>query len=368
METSHSRLTLWATLIFAAFAFSGGATAQSGALRLSLEAEGPDGASYRLRDALFLVKGTDTTLALTTDEDLGAVVLSVELPAGAYSIELTTGWRLERTANAESTEISAQLSSGEAQEFVINPAATTKVVYTFEVNNLEPGQLQLGLAVQFSLCDPVAQTGCMAAEKCTAVGTGEGQFQTNCVADGVVHRAQTCSLVEEGADDCVAGLICYGGTCERVCNSEDDIPGCFCLSIGGIFEDRSGIGVCQASCDPLNQDCPAGEACYLNVLSQRPLCAPPVPGAGRQGDGCQYLNDCEAGYGCAVDNPVTPSSLECTFVCDAFGGSPSCAEGPGVAFTCVRVKEFYGDLPEFDDRIGLCIDCSQFPTVPACSG
>jgi hypothetical protein len=128
---------------------------------------------------------------------------------------------------------------------------------------------------------------------------------------------------------------------------------------GSIF-DR---GLCQPTCDVLLQDCASGDGCYLTLQTGVALCAAPSV-AGMQGDACMFVNACAPGYGCILPNdPVTPTGLVCAFFCDALGGSPGCADGPGPAFTCVAIKDFYADAPpDIPDSVGLCVDPNVFPS------
>lgn len=102
------------------------------------------------------------------------------------------------------------------------------------------------------LCDPVAQTGCWAAEKCSWIWivreTDVGIVA--CVADGTVPAGQVCTYGPEGEatgyDDCVAGTVCIDGLCETLCSISPDTctPPATCVAQPGLFPNHPGVGVC----------------------------------------------------------------------------------------------------------------------------
>ena len=86
------------------------------------------------------------------------------------------------------------------------------------------------------------------------------------------------------------------------------------------------------------------------------MCAPPTEGA-TQGVACIYINGCASGYSCALaDPPVNPTGTVCAFICDASqSGGPTCADGPGPAYTCVQINQFYDDYWGLPDAYGMCV-------------
>ncbi|HEX3480817.1 MAG TPA: hypothetical protein VHT91_37635 [Kofleriaceae bacterium] len=126
------------------------------------------------------------------------------------------------------------------------------------------------------LCDPIAQTGCMASEKCTWVidananpATGGGPIgHVGCApVDPSAMRGMACTAavaeVNEGADHCASGEICIAGVCKQICDPQL-APGAgagacdpthACLSYRGVFEASSApiAGVCEVGCLPLTQ-------------------------------------------------------------------------------------------------------------------
>ena len=226
-------------------------------------------------------------------------------------------------------------------------------------------------------CDPVAQTGCGASEKCAQVLLVNDplELETRCVQDGTVQKGDACNSGppgDQGFDDCRGGLSCLGGECVEFCStSPDSCPSNEnCTAFADLFEDREGVGLCDFICDPLGQDCPdVADACFVGLTDGLGLCAPPVfeEGFGQQGDDCEFLNACEKGYGCLLNNdPVVVTGLVCAFFCDSTGGSgPACSDGPGPSFTCTELRTFYSDF-DAPAGLGICIDCSVWIDAAVC--
>lgn len=376
----------------------------AGDLRLALSGYGPNGVVYRLRDATFDLTGV---VDLMIDAEAGspnAPVLTRSVPSGNYQLFLRSGWRLEGNVDGGFVDVEAELVSANPAAFTIHSGSTTDVTFLFRVIdvgdvNMAPGLLAVRIDVVTgdaavpdaaapdagavdagssdtgadappALCDPVAQTGCAPGEKCTAVLISDSPqvWQTRCAPAGTVPAGGACTAgVGVGEpDDCVAGTFCLDNSCELICDSNAAPAGCNCVAFAGLFEDRTDVGVCQPVCSVLAQNCPAAQACYLFVGTGEEICATPS-GTKVQGEDCMFINDCSPGYGCTLINDAdNPTGNVCAFFCDPTeSGGPSCADGPGAVFTCVRINEFYSDAP-VDSSIGFCIDCTQYALLPAC--
>jgi hypothetical protein len=125
-------------------------------------------------------------------------------------------------------------------------------------------------------CNPIAQTGCMAREKCTWVidangdpSTGSGPIgHVGCAPDEpTAARGMACTAamagINGGADRCARGEICISRACKQICDPQL-APGAgagacdtthACLSYRGVFEASSApiAGACEIGCDPLTQ-------------------------------------------------------------------------------------------------------------------
>ncbi len=105
-----------------------------GRVNLALVAQSPSGASYRLTSASFAVTGPESA-TLTTEADPDATVLTTDLAAGAYSIQLAPGWVLERISNGTVTAVEAQLTSPNPVAFEIQSQQHTSVAFRFQVGD-----------------------------------------------------------------------------------------------------------------------------------------------------------------------------------------------------------------------------------------
>lgn len=244
-------------------------------------------------------------------------------------------------------------------------------------------------------CNPVSNTGCDdPTHKCTYIVESTDPFlgRTACAPDGTVPLEGTCMRAEDGVDDCVGGTWCSGGTCAEICGSAPDTCGTdsTCVSFVGLFEDAEGTGLCQPSCNPVSvpSDCPEGEGCFLNLGTGAGSCAVGYSGSatdpypenkmgaancaaspGTQGCHCLYLNGCQNGYGCALNNEPggTATGLECAFFCDVMGGGgPTCADAQllGDMWRCAQISTFYSDSDQVPPEIGFCVNNEEW----ACFG
>ncbi len=169
-------------------------------------------------------------------------------------------------------------------------------------------------------CNPVAQAGCCAGEKCAFIldDPASGIGHTGCVATGSAAVGEVCTApTEQGTgDSCAAGGSCFDGTCRAVCTTVNDTCAdtTTCVPINRLEYD-----LCLPACDPIAQDCAGGLGCYV-VSGNQPACVA-AHADGEPGDACDALNDCRPGAGCAGD-PAT-----CHVYCEV-------AACPGTTCTC----------------------------------
>lgn len=146
----------------------------------------------------------------------------------------------------------------------------------------KPQLIDAAVDAQF-ICNPVAQTGCMAGEKCTwivdvdATMTDDEVGHIDCVPlaatptpDGAAC-ADAVSNVNGGADTCVAGDLCISGKCKPICDPQTGAGGSAagacptdfaCTTYAGVFSvgGPAVAGVCEPACDPLTQQLKVGGA------------------------------------------------------------------------------------------------------------
>jgi hypothetical protein len=160
-----------------------------GRVRLALSAQSPSGVSYRLTSASFAVTGPQTA-TLSTDADPNATVLSTELDAGSYSIELAPGWVLERVTNEGAVAVAATLVSPNPVDFEIHALERTGVAFQFsvagEVVELGDGTLDVTIGVDDETCvAPLARC----ADECVDLTSDA----SNCGACEVVCDSGQCT-------------------------------------------------------------------------------------------------------------------------------------------------------------------------------
>jgi hypothetical protein len=124
-------------------------------------------------------------------------------------------------------------------------------------------------------CDPVAQTGCKAGEKCTwlididSSATTEAIGHVGCAAVAAAPTADGAACADAraatsgGADTCVAGDLCISGKCKPICDPQlvdgaargACTTGYACSVYSGVFVSGASAfaGVCEPTCDPLTQ-------------------------------------------------------------------------------------------------------------------
>jgi hypothetical protein len=119
-------------------------------------------------------------------------------------------------------------------------------------------------------------------------------------------------------------------------------------------------GTTIASCNPIAQDCPRGQACYP-IVDDWWSCVPDASGGGgAYGEPCDFTNECDPGLIC-VDVSYVPPGLPCegaggccTEVCDIDDplGDLQCA-GAAEGQTCQPWFED-GEAPPEHEDVGAC--------------
>lgn len=159
---------------------------------------------------------------------------------------------------------------------------------------------------------------------------------------------------KDGQYPCRANYYCFGFTSGDVCFPEaasqcdptktgscpkSDAGGAqTCVQVG-----PDPVGNCLSGCDFFTQGCApdaqGAQACYSNIVGEG-FCAHPNKG-GAEGAACQYINDCNAGFGCHIE---TQTTAFCRPYCGG-AGNKACANGK----QCV---DFSATVPK--TIVGLC--------------
>jgi hypothetical protein len=203
---------------------------------------------------------------------------------------------------------------------------------------------------------------CPDGQKCVPYPSDAGYDTNKCVpvlGDGA--PGESCTPGDaEGTDDCDASSVCWrlgevggvvSGTCQPLCTGSEEQPSCpdgwYCSVYGDDVR-----YICTWLCDPIAQNCPEGEDCYL---TDNNTFACVWDGNTSIGEGCMgYTNDCEPGLVC-VDAEELPGCLDftcCTSFCDVALGEEQCEAVPGTM--CVPLFA-EGHAPVGLENVGTCV-------------
>lgn len=158
-------------------------------------------------------------------------------------------------------------------------------------------------------CSPIAEDPGAPGDPCTVEGTPTSGI------DSCDIRAMCWNVdLETNIGECVA--FCTGSEAEPVCAGT-----CEHCPIAG----EAVIIVCLPICDPLQQDCDEGDACYPSRDGF--VCATDVSGdSGGPGDPCAFLNGCDPGLYCAGPSAACDDDYRscCAPYCDAAADQDTC--------------------------------------------
>lgn len=215
------------------------------------------------------------------------------------------------------------------------------------------------------MCSPQAQD-CPAGSKCTAYAAMDTMmfWDTNkCVPEpengGL--QGEPCTVEDNmftGIDSCAKGYICQfadddgkNGTCVEFCDVSAECPNTD--SGNGYCVEGANEGVlpiCLILCDPLTQDCANEQACYDiagSFVCYRPDPQPNIPG--QDGDNCDYLNACVAGFTCA-DKAVLDGCMNAGYGCC----TPFCALDGTDCTAPEQCNPIYNPAPPGYENVGVC--------------
>jgi hypothetical protein len=216
-------------------------------------------------------------------------------------------------------------------------------------------------------CDVWAQD-CPAGQKCAPYDGGNPGGTWNslrCVDLDPMPKSvgQSCHIVApwNGEDDCELGAMCWEtdpvtneGTCRALCEGSPQSPTCdsgtHCLL------SNDALNICLPDCNPLLQDCEAGQACIplLDPASDQFICVIDSGGAeGQALDPCEFANACDPGLWCT--DPALASECDPMFpgCCIPFCDLDEANTCPGVDQECLPWYEPMQAPPGRED-VGFC--------------
>jgi hypothetical protein len=213
----------------------------------------------------------------------------------------------------------------------------------------------------FEACDIFLQD-CAPGEKCVPYSANGGNWDANkCVpvlGDGMIGDPCTWGGIVEATDDCDENSACWDvkavgndvlGTCTAFCGGTSEDP--ICAEGTSCLQGSNGaIAFCVDGCNPLTQECEAGEACFWTTDSfSCVFTTTDLP----TGQPCGFINDCAEGNGCVAGEyvPNCNGANCCAAFCDLDCGGDVCAI-PNT--TCVP---FFGEgmAPIGSADVGMCL-------------
>jgi len=214
-------------------------------------------------------------------------------------------------------------------------------------------------------CDIWAQD-CPEGEKCmpwdNAGGSSWNATRCSPIEDNPGQPGDTCTVEGSGVsgiDSCDVAAMCWDvepktnmGTCVGFCEGSEDAPLCSNPDEACSITNDGVLILCLATCDPLLQDCPEGQACYPETNGF--ICSPDASGEmGAIGDPCEYINVCDPGGWCA-NAEVVPDCVGSGGCCAAFCDVTEPDAGCPAMTECVAWWE-EGEAPPGEEDIGVCI-------------
>jgi len=218
-------------------------------------------------------------------------------------------------------------------------------------------------------CDIWAQD-CPDGEKCAPWASNHDYWDaTKCVPldPNPKQPGDPCTIEESlasGVDDCDVASMCFPmdisdtetlqGVCVAFCTGSPQEPACEDPTTAcGIYNDGV-LPLCLPRCDPLLQDCPEGQGCYIGPETFNCAWDGSEPGMGDPGDPCEFVNVCHPGLCCINADSVAgcQGSLGC---CSPFCDTTAPNTCPGMADgeECVPYWAEGEGPPEYE-HVGVC--------------
>ncbi len=306
----------------------------TGTVSVALTGVGNSGAVYRLRNGVFKITGKATATA-SSEDDVDAAAIKLELKAGGYLANLVTGWTMEKKADDGTfTTVKAVLVSTNPLPFQVKDQQTTSVVFQFKAGD-DVVQLGNGLAAIAIAVDDCGAMGCLGQDQ-----DGDGWPKPEDCDDTNPQVSPSApedcfNMIDDNCDgqidECGCGPEICGDGIDNSCDGQID-EGC-CMP---------GDPNCQGACQLVTQQgCPPGMSCYLSEAAEGTVCQP----GGFKGfnEPCMTQGECKAPSICGSIN--TPEAT-CLQVCDPFDpmSSALCQNGT----TCQEVGQLGNEI------VGVC--------------
>lgn len=216
----------------------------------------------------------------------------------------------------------------------------------------------LPTSCQLLECDVWSQD-CPRGEKCApwSACQPDGTWNaTRCypIDEAPAAPGEPCQIYEggiySGADDCEQAAVCWNvdpdtltGTCVAMCEGDPSDPTCAGANACVIANDGA-ITLCLPECDPIAQDCDAGQGCYPVEQGTTPFAC--LPEGLQVETGQQVPPSCAAGS-TDVDGTLLASCDDDAEVCCATFCNPAAPACEG-ELVCTPLED--------EPSVGLCLD------------
>jgi hypothetical protein len=189
---------------------------------------------------------------------------------------------------------------------------------------------------------------------CVPIGTEPGQPGDPCTVEGGGVS---------GYDSCDIASMCWDvipetgeGVCIAFCQGSENNPVCDDPMTSCVIANDGVLVLCLPNCDPLLQDCPDGQACYVG--DDAFVCVPDAsgPDMGVYGDPCEFTNACDPGLLCVAAGavPDCDSAQCCSEFCDLAAADPdSACQGQADGQQCLGIFPD-GQAPPGTEDFGFC--------------
>lgn len=271
----------------------------------------------------------------------------------------------EADSNAN-TGASESMSTSEGSSSGSSGASSTTVAETSSTGAIPD------MGIEGALCSLILQD-CPSGQKCVAWNMSGGIIPdgVKCVdevpnADGIGEPCTVTGNFGSGDDSCIKGAMCFDidnngeGSCVGHCSGEPETPICQKSNETCVTFFEPPVPLCFTACDPLVQNCPEGEGCYMDapVLgSEGFVCMPTVLAPNENGDYkdlCYNQAGCAPGFSCIWPKNVPNCKYEycCSPWCDLELNPEICGE-LDATLECVPWYEPGNEQPGLKN-LGIC--------------
>lgn len=220
-----------------------------GTLSIALAATGGEGTAYRLTDATFIITGPEQVTLEPSDDDASA---TVDVVVGSYQVELASGWRMERMAEASFEPVPATLVSANPVDVEVVEQAVSAASFEFRAGDdlIDFGHGRIAISIEVNAESQSTRD--------IACGTQTCEF-----------RPSMCCMATEDAAFCALPDNCAVGNPAAIfgCDETADCEGgrVCCVSLAAIASSGCALDCPSTAtlCAPEADDCPDGLTCVI---------------------------------------------------------------------------------------------------------